>query len=312
MISLYSSLASEVNELEMLLAGMPEENVLDRKSLESRLTKIQRQLAETPVIPESPKVRLTFRGKPVLGMQGIVADFASKAAGAFAEAFAAVQASLTEPLQSMGPTPNRDKHHLLITGTAIGSFGFEFALPPAETSGQLSLLPDDDKSGRAIEIIEKLLRYAADGTDDDVADIVEEIRPRAVKGISKFLDLVTQEEAWCGLEFGSTSFRYKDHEQIRVAAERIKDDNIQEYVASFQGEFQGVLPAARTFEFKSAVPGELLRGKVSRIIENPGVLNTEWLHKPVNAKFTVIQVGAKRQRYTLKSLADLALQNSVI
>ena len=308
MMSLYSSLASEVNELEMLLADTPDENVLDRKSLESRLAKVKRQLAETRAIPESPKVRLTFRGKPVLGTQGIAADFAAKAAGAFAEAFSAVQAGLAGPLQSMGPIPHKDRHKLLITGTALGSFGFEFALPPADTAEQPSLLPDDDKSERAMKIMETLLRCAAEGTDDDVADIVEEIRPRAVKGISKFLDLVTQEEAWCGLEFGNTAFRYKDHEQIRTAAERIRDDNIQEYEASFHGEFQGVLPAARTFEFKCASPGELLRGKVGRAVENPDVLNTDWLHRPIQAKFTVIQVGAKRQRYTLKSLEDLALR----
>ena len=54
MISLYSSLASEVNELEMLLAGMPTENILDRKSLEARLAKVQRQLAELNATSESP------------------------------------------------------------------------------------------------------------------------------------------------------------------------------------------------------------------------------------------------------------------
>jgi len=308
MSSLYSSLASEVSELEMLLAGMPEENVLDRKSLESRLAKVKRQIVETPSIKESPKVRLVFRGKPVMDTQGIAADFASKAAGAFNEAFAAVMASLTEPLQSMGPIPNRDKRQLLLTGTAIGSFGFEFALPSPENADLLTLLPEADESGQAIDIMEKLLRYAALGTDDDVAGIVEEIYPRAVKGVSKFLDLMVQEQAWCGLEFGGTSFRYEGHEQIKVAAERIRDDNIKEYEDSFQGKFQGVLPTARTFEFKCADTDELLRGKVGRGIETPDILNIDWLHKPINAKFTVIQIGTKRQRYSLKSLADLALR----
>lgn len=118
-----------------------------------------------------------------------------------------------------------------------------------------------------------------------------------------------QQEAWCGLEFGNTYFRYEGHEQIRVAAERIRDGNIREYTECFQGEFQGVLPTARTFEFKcAAAPDEILRGKVGRAIENPDMLNTDWLHRPVNAKFTVIQVGAKRQRYTLNSLTDLVRQ----
>jgi hypothetical protein len=41
MISLYSSLASEASELEMMLAVMPAENVLDRKGLESRLANMR-------------------------------------------------------------------------------------------------------------------------------------------------------------------------------------------------------------------------------------------------------------------------------
>jgi len=58
MISLYDSLASEVNELELLLADMPMKDVIDRKSLESRLAKVKRQLAKLPATPENPKVRL--------------------------------------------------------------------------------------------------------------------------------------------------------------------------------------------------------------------------------------------------------------
>jgi hypothetical protein len=35
------------------------------------------------------------------------------------------RASLAAPLAAMGRIPNRDQHQLLITSTALGSFGFE-------------------------------------------------------------------------------------------------------------------------------------------------------------------------------------------
>ena len=102
-------------------------------SLESRLESAKAALATLPY-HLATKARLTFRGKPVFGSHGIAADFGGKAADAFSDAFAAVAAGLKEGLRYMGPIPNRDKNQLLITGTAIGSFGFEFELPEVDTS----------------------------------------------------------------------------------------------------------------------------------------------------------------------------------
>lgn len=86
------------------------------------------------------------------GSHGVVADFASKAAGFFTDAFTAVAAGLAENLRYMGPIPDKEKNQLLITGTAIGSFGFEFELPPPELALQSDQLPSD----RAESAMEKL------------------------------------------------------------------------------------------------------------------------------------------------------------
>ena len=133
MNSEHLSIASEIKELGALLAAIPEEDVIDRMSLESRLVSAKEALESLP--QQSPaKARLTFRGKPVFSSHGISADFGAKAAGAFADAFSAVFAGLTNGLRYMGPIPNKDRNQLLITGTAIGSFGFEFELPTSEPS----------------------------------------------------------------------------------------------------------------------------------------------------------------------------------
>jgi hypothetical protein len=46
-------------------------------------------------------------------------------------------------------------------------------------------------------------------------------------------------------------------------------------------------------------------GKVDVSIEDPEVLNREWLHNPVTAKLNIMQIGEGRPRYTLMSMTDL-------
>ncbi|MBD3771902.1 MAG: hypothetical protein IE925_17400 [Rhodobacterales bacterium] len=297
----YLAIASEIKELENLLAAIPEGNVIERMSLESRLESARAALA---VLPQqiAPKARLTFRGKPVFGSHGIAADFGGKAAGAFSDAFAAVVASLSEGLRYMGPIPNRDKNQLLITGTAIGSFGFEFELPALEPS----LFPETEKAQEAMAKIEALFRLTAEGTDDEVAEVIEEVHPRAVKKVYEFLEFLVQQQAWCGLEFADRFFRYADYEQIKVSSERLQADNIQEWEETHHGEFQGVLPTGRTFEFRLADQKGLIKGKVDLAFDDPDILNREWLHKPVTVKLNVMRVGQGRPRFTLMTLDDLS------
>ena len=91
----YLTIASEIRELENLLAAIPEGNVIERMSLESRLESAKAALTGLPQ-QVAPKARLTFRAKPVFGSHGIAADFGGKAAGAFSDAFAAVAAAIEQ------------------------------------------------------------------------------------------------------------------------------------------------------------------------------------------------------------------------
>ncbi len=167
------------------------------------------------------------------------ADFGSKAASVFTDAFSAVAAGLAENLRYMGPIPDKEKNHLLITGTAIGSFGFEFELPAAE---EIHVVPN--RAEDAMQNLERLFQVAAEGTDDDIAELVDEIHPRAVKKAADFLDYIGQQGAWCGLEFKERVFRFAGVEQVRASAERLTSNNIRETDESFSGEFQGVEAAA--------------------------------------------------------------------
>ena len=75
------SVVSEIHELEELLGAIPEENVIERMSLEARLQASRELLDGLPQESEVPKARLTFRGRPVLGQHGITADFGARAVG---------------------------------------------------------------------------------------------------------------------------------------------------------------------------------------------------------------------------------------
>ena len=295
------SVVSEIHELEELLGAIPEGNVIERMSLEARLQASRELLDGLPQESEVPKARLTFRGRQVLGQYGITADFGARAVGAFSDAFATIAAGLTEGLQAMGPIPNRDRNQLLLTGTAVGSFGFEFSLPMC----QETLFPDCENAREAMLKIEELFRLSAEGSDDDIAEVIAEVHPRAVKKVFEFLDLLVQQQAWCGLEFGSRSFRYENCEQLRKSSFRLRDENIQEREESCRGEFQGVLPAGRTFEFLLRDQEGLIRGKIDETAGDPDILNRRWLHTPVILTLKVMQVGQGQPRFTLMSLDDV-------
>jgi hypothetical protein len=294
MIRRSEALLSEIRELQLLLEQMPDSAVIRRLSLENRLKSAQAAYDIEASSPAPERARLTFRGKPVFGSRGISADFGGKASNAFADAFAAVAAGLNESLRFMGPIPDREKNQLLITGTAIGSFGFEFELP----SG--ALFPEREKAEEALLTMQHLLEAAAVGSDDDVAELVEAIHPRAVKKISEFLGLLQQYQSWCGLEFKQKIFRFDDLRQLEQSAERLEEGNIKEGRESYSGEFVGVLPHSRSFEFQTSEG--LIKGKIGPLVEDPGLINKDWLKRPTKITLDIVQVGQGRPRFTLNAL----------
>ncbi len=141
-----------------------------------------------PADGRSPaRARLTFNGLPVIGSHSIFADFGMKAVSSFTDAVATVAASLSAPLAAMGPIPNRDQNQLLITNTAVGSFGFELEEYRAQ-----ELLDDESAVAVALDLTQSLLQ-ATLGQDDELAD----------------------NEAICTLQYGDKAMRFVDPGQVR-------------------------------------------------------------------------------------------------
>lgn len=294
----FVQLLGERTALQRMIESTPAEDVLDRGSLTARLEEIEYRIAKAKVDESEPaRVRITFNGRPVVGSYGIFADFGTKIIGAFNEAVTSVSASLSGGLAAKGPIPNKEQHQLLITNTALGSFGFELE---EYRTGQL---PIDDKTtlALAIERTQSLLQGSIDTDDELLADTASELDQRALDKIRAFIVTLAENEAVCALQYRNQVFRFTDVGQVRRSLERLSKDNLHEDEQFLKGEFQGVLPNRRTFEFKISGSDQIINGKVTPAIEDVDLINKH-LHQQVEIRTMVTQVGEGRPRYLLLDL----------
>lgn len=289
-------LLAERSALHQLIAKTPQANILDRISLEFRLNAVDQRVKELPTDEREPaRARLTFRGRPVVGSHGVFAEFGMIATKAFTDAVAMLAAGINRPLADVGPIPNREQNQLLITRTALGSFGFELE---EYRDGQLRL-EDDTALSLALEQAQELLQGAA-GSDDELTEAAAGVELRVLRAFKAFLDTLAINEAVCAVEYRDRRFSFRDVSQVRLGAARLVQENIHEEEQAFEGEFQGVLPKRRTFEFKVANTDTVISGKIGPEIVNPDELN-RYLHRPVSIVLAATRLGTGRPKYVLKN-----------
>lgn len=290
----YRHLQAEQSFLTRQLAELPASAALTRKSNESRLRSVESKLASSKIPNLTPAwARLTFRGRPVVGSHGVFAEFGTKATSFFADAVSKIAAALVGPLSASGPIPNRDQSQLLITNTAIGSFGFELE---EHCQNQLPF-GDESPAKQALELTRNLLQSTL-GSDEELADSASATDPRAVEAVRAFVEVLATNEAVCALECGGKAFRFGDLGEVQKSLNRLSHDNLHEAETKLHGEFQGVLPKSRTFEFRLSDSGEVIRGKVGPAIVDPDPLNAH-LHQPTTITVNEMRVGSGKPRYVL-------------
>jgi len=289
-------LMAEINFLQQQLAELPQSAKLTRMSTAARLKEVETQLAQLPLESVEPaRVRLTFNGRPVIGTYGIFADFGMKAVNSFSDAVITLAASLVTPLAATGRIPNREDYQLLITNTALGSFGFELE----EYRNNFSLLEESNLVGSALEQTQLILHATLSGSDEELADSASEIDPRALDKIRSFLQIVADNEAVCAMQYKNHSVKFSDVGQIKRSLERLSQDNLQESEECLSGEFQGVLPKSRTFEFKlEGQDDEIIKGKISKAFQDAASLNLH-LNEETHIKVMKTRVGKGKPRYVL-------------
>lgn len=289
----YLHLLGEKTALERMIEETPIEDVLDRGSLVARLEEIEQRIAEArPNEREPARVRLTFRGRPVIGSHGIFAAFGTKAVSSFAESVTAMAASLTRPLAARGIIPNRDQHQMIITSTALGSFGFELE--------EHVTLDETSAVAQALDRTQRLLQSTL-GTDEELADSASEVDSRALDKVRAFLGTLVENEAVCTMQVGDAQVRFSDVGQVRTSLERLSRENLREDEEVLTGELQGVLPSSRHFEFKLSETGQVIRGKIGPAILDADALNQD-LHRAMRIRVMVTRVGSGRPRYVLLEL----------
>lgn len=292
------SLLSERAALERLIRETPTSDVIDLRSLQVRLEAVNRRLATCVVETSLPaKARLTFRGRPVIGSHGIFAEFGVTATKAFTDAVALLAASFETELAPTGPIPNRQQNQLLITSTALGSFGFELE---EYRDGALPL-GEESPVAEALKQMQELMRGAAEGSDDELTDAASGQDPRAVAAVRDFLKKLIDNEAVCSVAIGEKAFGFSDVGEVQRSLCRLGRENLHEESRGFRGVFQGVLPKRRTFEFKLADSGEVISGKVGPTITDAGVINRH-LRATVEVRLVATRVGQGRPRYVLNEL----------
>lgn len=269
---------------------------LSQLSIQSRIEEAQAALESQGQNPYEPaKVTLTYRGSPVWGTHGVLAEFGTAATQAFTEAVATIAAAISGTLADKGPIPNRSSNQLLITGTAVGSFGFELEEAPA--TKQLEIEGTTAVS-QAIDLLTDLLE-ASTKSDEELSEPISRLADRAIASVSDFLGKLASYDASCSLSTRSKRFQFLDVEQVRRSKERLSLDNIKETIEHFTGEFIGALPDKRAFEFRTE-DGSVIYGGIPRDIANPNAVN-QHLYQRYQITLSARRVGSSRPRYIIQS-----------
>ncbi|MCL1894826.1 MAG: hypothetical protein FWG02_11465 [Holophagaceae bacterium] len=301
----YIFYSSEINTLEAILKGIPEENVIERMGIESRLHKAKAAIKDIPIPPPSNRMKLTFRGEPVKGSYGADSEFLGLALEKFAKAVSAVSASLTGKLNDSGPFPNKQQSQLLVVGKALGSFGFELEVPDIQEN---TLIKEPHPATESIKKIQEIFQTIADGSDDGLSKLSDEIHPRAIDKVYDFLEYQLQNKALCCVDFGGHYFRFRNEAQLKTSVACLAKDNRSEKDMSLTGTLIGVLSMACRFELEIA-DGEIKKGK-TYLTPEEGKDLLKFAGKTVNATLKEIRVGRGKPSYIIESLDNVSLLNN--
>ncbi|PKH74093.1 hypothetical protein CXF96_01580 [Stenotrophomonas sp. Betaine-02u-21] len=263
-----------------------DDDVFSRLGLERRR---QELIAKIDAAPATHfQSQLTFKGSPVVGTYGISAAFGAKAVAAFSDAVSAVGASLRGNLAPRGPVTAREDFDMLITGTAIGSFGFEL-------EGRNPALIEGGNVEDAVSKAIALLEASSVEEDDALAEVAVDLDRRAIVAVRSFADVLAAHGALCTVATERRTFTFNNHLEVLQSVARLSDENIVEADEVLYGALLGVLPVTRSIEFRTEV-GEVIRGKVDRSVGDLSDLHqTRMVRSSINVRTT--KVGDGKPKY---------------
>lgn len=290
-------LVSERAQVMRMLGNIPLDRVIDRGGLEYRLDELKKQIEQAGEVPPPAKAVITFNGKPVVGeSHGIYFDFATKALRSFANAVATLAVPDNVELGERARIPGKQQNSLVITGTALGSFGFELEEAP---NGELGM---ESPTAQALDQITEILSSTR-ASDDELASTISDVHPRALRLVRTFMELLVKNEAVMTLSTRDKSISFSHVAEVERSLERMQAANVHEAEEVIRGHFLAVLPHLRTFEFVKEGEQDPIRGKVPKSLSEVDTIN-DHRRKIVDAKFKVTKVGEGKPSYLLIELPD--------
>ena len=311
----YRFLLAERSNLTNLIADISELDIISRMSLQARLQEVEAQLGSFEgMSPRIRSARLTFRGQPVLGRRGILMDFGTEAAQAFATAVTVTGSSLMSTLAPTGKVPHAQDFRLAITGIAYGSFGFEIEEASPQMAFDETLTPVEV----AIDRVKNILA-ASLGSDEELSDAISETDRRALSAVQNFLKTVADGGAAFTLSRGGEAFEFRDANQVRRSENRLSNDNIREEDSTISARFLGYFPHRPRAQFLiigtdtdslSDLVGDIVSGPVEQTVAEDVNING-MLNRDVWINVHTRRVGSSRPRFRVTGiLRDAAQQLS--
>jgi hypothetical protein len=285
----------EMDHLLSLSAGDP----VMAYALKNRRESLERELQQAPPTPPRPRTVLFFAGPPVLGSQGIDAEFAAAALRPFLEMVKTqYSAQKHGKVGARGPRKDESEAKLLLTGLPRGSFGLELSQPQPTDFIAAEQLSD------ALLRLTEVLASAAD-TDERFGFSLAKVSPRVLPRLKEFLDVVADQGAFLSVESGELKI---DIRQDRVAAarDRVGATKTDYKTSTLEGVFRGATLDSWRFDFRPP-DGETISGRIAEEVEDAKVeamlpLTNHECQATLRETIITTRDGAQHRRFELLSL----------
>jgi hypothetical protein len=291
-------LQAQLLEMDRLLASSADDPIMSL-ALRTRRESLEKQARETPAGPPRPRTVLFFAGPPVLGSQGIDAQFAVAALHPFLEMVKTqYSAQKHGRVGARGPRKDESEAKLLLTGLPRGSFGLELSQPqPAD------FIAAEQLSDALVRLTE-VLASAAD-TDERFAFSLDKISPRVLPRLKDFLDVVAGQDAYLRVESGELKVAIPK-DRLAAARDRVGAAKTTDRPVEMEGVFRGATLDSWRFDFRPK-EDDTIAGRIADEVEDNAVeAMLPLTNHPCRARLREITIttrdGTQRHRYELLSL----------
>jgi hypothetical protein len=242
---------------EQLRASEQYEDVVGLSQFRKRIRQITDEIADLSAQrPTTASVALYFSGRPILGTQGIAADFAGRCLENFQDLVSKTFARReVGALGERGPVPLRQNTEMMVTGVTHGSFGFVLT----EMTEQEAFFETQLKD--VVSDVSTTLEKFGGDSDSDFLDFAAELDQRTIISLRNFFQVMDASSATVRIVEDDKEVQL-DAIAVHRGRQRAESATIDEDVVEMRGTAVHVLPDNRSFEFFSA-DGEVLHGKAS-------------------------------------------------